>query len=142
MGLTTRFWEKVSRDPDGCWRWSGTITTKGYGVFWLDGRNRRAHRVAYEAMVGEIPQELQLDHLCRVRSCVNPAHLEPVTARENTKRGNTGENHRSKTACPAGHAYDSTNTHINTRGARVCKTCNRDKARRIRQQKMETQAWA
>jgi hypothetical protein len=81
-----RFDAKVDRsDPDGCWLWTGTLRS-GYGRFRADGRLVQAHRYSYERAVGPIPADRQLDHLCRVRRCVNPDHLEPVTPSENVLR--------------------------------------------------------
>lgn len=84
-----------------------------------------AHRLAYEAVKGPIPAGLQIDHLCRVRNCVNPDHLEAVTQQENVRRGRVGENTRSKTHCPQGHPYDEANTYRNPAGSRNCRTCHR-----------------
>lgn len=90
--LPSRFWDKVSPEPmSGCWLWTGAITSGGYGSAGGGPRVARwgayAHRMAYQALIGPIPQGLQLDHKCRIRSCCNPDHLEPVTNRENTIRG-------------------------------------------------------
>ena len=75
-----RFLAKVDLDgPGGCWLWTARIDPGGYGQFWLDGLHRRAHRVAYETLVGPIPAGLTLDHACHVRHCVNPVHLRPAT---------------------------------------------------------------
>lgn len=71
----------------GCWEWQGELNRNGYGRVWVNGRRLMAHRVAYQLLVGEIPEGLVLDHLCKVRRCCNPDHLEPVTVRENTLRG-------------------------------------------------------
>lgn len=83
-----RFWRKVEQS-DGCWLWIAARNADGYGSFWLGSPRRSigAHRFAYELLVGQIPAGMQLDHLCRVRHCVRPDHLEPVTNRENTIRG-------------------------------------------------------
>lgn len=84
-----RFWARVHKTAS-CWHWTGSRSSKGYGLLHLtrDGRKTsiRAHRFAYELLVGPVPEGLQLDHICSVRHCVNPAHLEPVTNAENTRR--------------------------------------------------------
>lgn len=90
----------VTRDESGCWLWNGTVSDTGYPQFRINGRSLRAHRVAYELFVGAIPDGLTIDHLCRVKRCVNPAHLEPVTAAENTRRATTLSWPRQ---CPKGH---------------------------------------
>lgn len=82
-----RFWAKVDKCRDGCWVWTAKGTPAGYGQFRVDGVDVYAHRFSYELHVGPIPDGLQIDHLCRVTSCVNPAHLEPVTGAENLRRG-------------------------------------------------------
>lgn len=77
----------INRDgPNGCWLWTGTIERTGYGRFWLGGRQEIAHRASYALLIGPIPEGLTIDHLCRVRACVNPDHLEPVTLAENIRR--------------------------------------------------------
>ena len=85
-----RLWSKVSIPRDvmtGCWLWMGSTVRGGYGQIRDERRAKYVHRVAYESVVGEIPSGLQLDHLCRVRRCVNPRHLEPVTQKVNVGRG-------------------------------------------------------
>lgn len=89
-----RFWAKVSIPPDvitGCWLWTAARSDGGYGIFgrgaWATVRTTIAHRLSYEVVKGPIPLGLQLDHLCRVRHCVNPAHLEAVTGATNVQRG-------------------------------------------------------
>lgn len=127
---TKRFWAKVDKNgPNGCWLWTaaklqGPGGGRGYGVFGIKGKNKPAHRVAYEILVGPIPDGLTLDHLCRVRHCVNPHHLEPVTNRENVLRGVgiTARLHR-QTHCKRGHPFDENNTYINPSGYRQCKAC-------------------
>lgn len=86
-----RFWRLVDTNtPTGCWLWTGSTNEKGYGRFKVAGKNVRAHRFAYELLVEPIPDDLQLDHLCEVKACVNPAHLEVVDNAENTRRRYAG----------------------------------------------------
>lgn len=121
-----RFWAKVHK-TDLCWIWIGTIA-RGYGQFWDGQRVVGAHRFAYELLVDSIPGGLQLDHLCRNRRCVNPAHLEPVTRRENILRGaGVTARNAAKTHCVNGHELTPANTYIRpgARPGRECLTCNR-----------------
>ena len=95
-----RFEEKYIIDPlTGCWLWIGAINENGYGLFWHEGKWGKAHRASYELYVGPIPQGRELDHLCRIRRCVNWVHVEPVTRRVNLLRGDTivAENARKTT---------------------------------------------
>ena len=96
----------------------------GYGKY----ADRGAHRVVYEFLVGPIQKGLQLDHLCRVRACVNPAHLEPVTAKENTRRSipYMKSMNRGITQCKRGHEFTTENTNILTEGWRQCRTCKKE----------------
>jgi hypothetical protein len=138
QGLDDRFMSKVvwNGDEDECWSWQSTQTNKGYGEFWLDGGNVGAHRVAYELLVGPIAEGFVIDHLCRNRLCVNPAHLEPVTEEENVRRGDFGSAANArKIECIHGHAFDRENTYISAEGYRYCRTCRRDAARRYAQRR-------
>jgi hypothetical protein len=124
--LPERFWSKAVVAGDGCWTWTRETDHDGYGRVRYEGIKRMAHRVAYAALGGSVPDDLQLDHLCRVRNCVNPAHLEPVTNRTNTLRGNGPTAVNSvKTHCPQGHPYDRVNTHFRPCGRRRCRACER-----------------
>ncbi len=129
LTLLERFKEKVNiNTKTGCWEWDASLNEEGYGQFWIDNKTLRAHRVSYELFKGKIPQGLQLDHLCRVRNCVNPEHLEPVTNKENHARGLTGKiNHHclKKTHCPQGHEYIGNNLYVDPKGHRYCKPCAR-----------------
>lgn len=125
-----RFLAKAEVDQEtGCWLWNGYVAPSGYGQIRIASRLYLAHRASYMVFVGEIPEGLQVDHLCRVTRCMNPSHLEAVTPKENTRRSTAGEatrrRHRAKTHCPQGHPYDSANTSITRSGARRCKACGR-----------------
>jgi hypothetical protein len=119
-----RFWSKVDASGD-CWEWTATLYVNGYGMASAGGRSVRAHRLAWEHLVGPIADGLVIDHLCRNRRCVNPDHLEPVTHRENVLRGVgiTAQAAR-KTNCPEGHPYEGENLGGKPR-ARRCKVCTR-----------------
>jgi len=128
--VTERFWSKVEKTDD-CWLWKANTDDGGYGTFALTHTKMAlAHRYSYTELVGPIPPGLTLDHLCRNRSCVNIAHLEPVTSRENTLRGiSPAAQNAVKTHCLRGHPFDSANTLINVRGERQCRACARLRAR-------------
>jgi len=128
-----RFWAKV--DATGiCWEWIGARNPAGYGKTWRTDRYVDAHRAAWELLVGPIGQGLNIDHLCRNRSCINPDHLEPVPQWMNVMRaaGSVAAVNATKTHCPAGHEYDGTNTSFEKKAhglGRRCKACRRDQAR-------------
>jgi hypothetical protein len=139
-----RFWAKVDKggpDPTHrpglgpCWLWTAKTDRAGYGRFRLDGKTPTAHCVAYEMVVGPIPPGLQLDHLCRVTGCVRPAHMDPCTAAENTRRARALV--PWATECGNGHPWteDSTFWWVNTTGLRVrtCRICHAASERRRRQ---------
>ena len=124
-----RFEAKFIPEPNsGCWLWQGNLhPTTGYGQLTSGGKHFLAHRWAYEHYVGPIPEGLQLDHKCRLRCCVNPDHLEPVTCKENNNRGISAIVNRAlalaQTHCRHGHPYDASNSFIAKSGFRVCRIC-------------------
>ena len=130
-----RFWTKV-KFTETCWLWQGSIAkNRGYGTFRKAHLvSVKAHRFAYEFCVGPIPEGLQIDHLCRVRNCVNPDHLEAVSPRENMRRGvSPAANHARKTHCIRGHEFTPENTRLYSRKRgleRVCRACKRNERRR------------
>lgn len=117
---------------DGCWLWTGAINRDGYGQVFDRAirKNRGAHRLVYELLRGQIPEGLELDHLCRVRSCVNPDHLQPVSHQVNTLRGETlVAAYAGRTHCKNGHAYTKENLCNTSAGYRRCLTCARSRNR-------------
>lgn len=143
------------RGPDECWLWTGQIMPKvGYGRLKRPGGYIPAHRLVYEMFVGPIPAGLVIDHTCHNadltcpgggdcahRRCVNPAHLEAVTNRENILRGKawSAVNAR-KMECPSGHPYDDENARYKANGWRICRECNRQRARDWRRARTERNA--
>lgn len=113
----------------GCWLWLGALDRDGYGTVQAPGNSgkRRAHRFVYEFHCAPIAKNLQLDHRCHVRSCVNPDHLRPATAAENIAAAPRHVGKRA--ACPAGHPYAGDNLVINTNGRRICRECRNKRAR-------------
>lgn len=137
LPATVRFWKFVSIEASGCWLWTGAINHNGYGLFHGTQRMGIAHRFAFEYFVGPIQSGLDLDHLCRNRACVNPAHLEPVPHRVNLLRGNSfsGVNAR-KTHCVHGHPFTPDNTRLKY-GHRLCRICARGYKASARRRKSE-----
>ncbi len=137
-----RIWAQVLQDESGCWTFTGRLTGGGYGRIRADDRDQPTHRFMYEALLGPVPAELDIDHLCRNRACCNPAHLEPVPPRVNLLRG-TGYAARNarKTHCIHGHEFTEANTMRSKRGRR-CRTCHNadDAAHRARQRARESTA--
>jgi 5-methylcytosine-specific restriction endonuclease McrA len=133
------YWARVERrGPGECWLWTGLKTKGGYGIYWPKGGNTgeskdgvqrtTAHRIAYELLIGPIPEGLTLDHVedrCSSRLCCNPAHLEPVTRGENNLRGNSpAAKNARKTHCDQGHEFTPENTYITPgSGKRRCRVC-------------------
>ncbi len=133
-GLPVRLASRIEPDlHSGCWNWVGAINRgDGYGRIcsrYDRQKHETAHRVVYETAVGAIPDGLDLDHLCRNRRCVNPAHLEPVTRQVNILRGETvTAANAKKTHCLHGHPLSGDNLRIKPNGRRECRTCARKRS--------------
>ena len=122
-----RFWSRVL-PTEGCWIWIGHVTSGGYGEIMVSAkespRKDYVHRWVYQELVGAIPKELQIDHLCRNRRCVYPAHLELVTSRQNTLRGNApAAANAHKSHCLRGHPLSGDNLYLSPSGGRRCRIC-------------------
>ncbi len=122
-----RFEAMIDRSGE-CWQWTGSIRPNGYASFYVDNKTTSAHRFAYTAFIGPIPEGLVIDHLCRNRSCVKPAHLESVPQRQNVLRGAsvTAEVVR-RNSCVNGHELTEDNVY-RWRGRpdqRMCRACHR-----------------
>jgi hypothetical protein len=133
-----RFMARVRVDYDsGCWLWTASLSA-GYAQFHTGDRfspagNRvasKGHRLMYEHFIGPIPPELEMDHLCENKPCVNPLHVEPVTSRENNLRI-----HNRRGTCPKGHPYNKVNTAITPGGSKRCRVCHRDWEREYKRRK-------
>lgn len=125
--LPERFNSKIAVTSAGCWEWTASVERGGYGRYRVGSKTRLAHRVSYEHLVGPIPDGLQLDHLCRNRRCVNPAHLEPVTCKENLMRGETeAARNAAKTHCKHGHELTAANVIVKRSVHRACRLCQLD----------------
>ena len=128
---------KIEIQPNGCWRWTGKPSRQGYGRFWLDGKNRYAHRVAYEHFVGPVSEGYEVDHVCHTQDASCPGgicdhrlcirwtdHLEAVTERENVMRARgVASANAAKTECNQGHTFDEANTYVYPNGERCCRIC-------------------
>lgn len=124
------FWALVliGPDADDCWLWLGSISSKGYPRF---GRREYAHRLIYRWVVGEIPSEMTIDHLCFIRCCVNPWHLEAVTNKENILRGTSPSAiYARRNHCLHGHEFTEANTvRFPGRSGRVCRICSNERSK-------------
>lgn len=136
--------EKVAMQSDDCWIFTGSLGGGGYGKIAVDRKARPAHRVMYERLVGPVPDGMVLDHLCSVRTCVNPAHLEPVTQRENVLRSiakGDAPHMTPSSHCRKGHEFTPENTqHVIDRFGRPGRRCRRCVARNQRAYKAR-RAW-
>lgn len=123
MSIEDRFWTKVLLQANDCWLWLAALDTHGYGSFWDGQRNVKANRWLYQKWIG-CTEGLVLDHLCRVRRCINPTHQREITHKENILcgEGHAAKNAR-KTHCQKGHEFSQENTKLDTKGRRSCITC-------------------
>lgn len=114
------FWAQVEV-TGACWLWTGGLTDEGYGYYWLSGRTYGAHRIAYNDLIGDVPPGMHLDHLCRIRNCVNPDHLEVVTPTVNSDRANR---YRAEAdLCNHGHEWTPENTLALGDYSKRCRQC-------------------
>lgn len=139
--IAQKFWDRVNLNgPGGCWLWTGHGTPNGYGNFWNGHSQVFAHKWAWVSLRSDIPEGLELDHLCKIRNCVNPDHMEPVTREENIAR--SAQTRREKPCCKRGHLFNEENTYWYTAkdGSvhRNCKTCMRirEAARKLTSERM------
>lgn len=132
-----RYYSRID-EATGCWIWIAGRDRDGYGHLTVNGKCRVAPRLSYETFVGEIPEGLEVDHLCKLTSCINPKHLEPVTPIENVRRSNAGKRLRDMTHCINGHEFTPENTWVSRkedgkkRNMRYCKECGRLRKRQYR----------
>ena len=138
--LRDRIMRRVEVAPDGCWLWTGALAPNGYGIV---QKGRRAgttvvHKAMWQLDNGPVPDGLELDHLCRVRRCCNPAHLEPVTRQTNVDRGLQAAGKQRRTECINGHPFTSNNTITTSRQLRSCRTCQNRRNREYRARKKAT----
>lgn len=130
-----RFNEKYRVDPDtGCWMWIACKNSDGYGQLKIERKTIGAHRFSYEYFIGDISEELEIDHLCKARDCVNPYHLETVKHSTNVARGDlalSNRNRVSRTHCNHGHSKNKYGG-VNKAGHIFCSECQRIKHRRLR----------
>ncbi|PXH62351.1 HNH endonuclease signature motif containing protein [Klebsiella variicola] len=135
----SRLLSKVEKDLEtGCWIFTGSRLPSGYGILWNGARPTGAHRISFQLYKGEIPAGKEIDHICNNRSCVNPAHLQAISHKENIHKSSTlmGVNAR-KSHCKRGHPLNGENLHITPLGARQCKECMRMHARNAKARKRD-----
>jgi len=126
-----RFWKKVRLRQHGCWEWQASVRKDGYGRFAINSKPELSHRIAYYLVSGPMPRELEIDHLCRNRLCVNPSHMELVSKRVNILRGEChAANNKRKTHCKSGHELTELNIYTVSLPKRKCKFCARARSAR------------
>lgn len=137
--ILSRMATKFDINDHACQVWTGALNSKGYGCILYEGKVSLAHRVAWELQWGPIPDGLVVDHQCRERRCVNPAHLRLVTPKVNSLENSVGLSalNAQKTHCPQGHRLEGENVRVDKRGKRVCKECHNAENRKARMKKKE-----
>ena len=126
--LADRFHEKYIIQADGCWRWTAAVNGDGYGRIGYGGRgcSMMAHRASWQVHGKEVPDDMELDHLCKNRWCVNPDHLEAVPHKVNVLRGaSIATRYSARTHCDAGHPFAGENLILRSDGGRGCRICTR-----------------
>lgn len=137
MSLPDWFMERVRVDESGCWIWTGAKTSSGYAEFERGGRKFRAHRWAAYRLAGDAHGDLDAHHLCGVRACVNPEHLELMTRAAHARVHGFGSGEargasllrKNLTHCKNGHPFDEANTYVTTKGQRQCRACNNERSK-------------
>jgi hypothetical protein len=136
--LPLKIWSRIYIIPQtNCWLWTGPINRDGYGSVHFNQKQQQIHRVFYETFKGPILKGTEIDHLCRVRNCCNPDHLETVSHQKNVDRSNGRKGSLKRTHCINGHPYTPENTYRSPQGVRACKICRAIKMTESRQRNIE-----
>jgi hypothetical protein len=129
--LRTLLEDRIFRTGD-CWLWIGSVSDRGYGNVTYKGKSYKAHRLAYHFYKEDLIPGLEIDHLCKVKNCVNPDHLEQVTKQENMRRSDcVSAVNRRKTRCKRGHDFNSDNTYTHKSGKRSCRLCRNEDGKKL-----------
>lgn len=122
--FSTRFWDKVDSKADECWIWIGAVDKHGYGSILEEKKVKKSHRVSYEMFYGKIPNHLVIDHMCKIKRCINPRHLRAITRGENTLTGSgVSAINKRKTHCIRGHELSGENIFLYKRAGHINRQC-------------------
>ena len=133
-----RVLSRITVNNQGCWEWKSPLHDGGYATMSVDDKSQYIHRLIYEYYHGQIQSDLQIDHLCRNRKCVNPIHLELVTQKENIMRGKgVGVLNSLKTQCPKGHPYTKENLIMYKDGSKKCRICHNERQKQYQRKLKE-----
>lgn len=136
--IRERLISRINISSGGCWLWTGSVLNTGYGQIYYRGKTRTAHRLFYEEFLGPVEKDLVLDHLCEIKLCVNPLHLEPVTVGENCLRGsNPMAVNAKKTVCNSGHSLEDPLNVYSYNGKRLCRLCRKNNSKNFRRRNNE-----